>query len=153
MKTNELILKPIDNKEHVNLFWECIKNEPTIDSMTFADWVGEFIYDIYVKNNHVGFISYSNWEDACCISCVYILPNYRRLGIATAAIRKLLYDVKFNRFYGFVYKYNPAIDIYPKLGFKFLNKSKSGYIISDYKNPDCLVTDDDFLEFGKEIKR
>ena len=153
MKTSEITLSPIDNKEHVKLFWDSIKNEPAIDSMRFPDWVGEFIYDIYYKNNHAGFIAYSNWEGKCCLSCVYIFPEYRRSGIATAVIRKLLYTVKFDFFYGFVYKHNPAISIYPKLGFKFLNKSCTGYTITDYNNPDCFMTKDEFLEFGKEIKK
>lgn len=153
MKTNELILKPIDNKEHVRLFWDSIKNEPAIDSMTYSDWVGEFIYDIYLDQQHVGFIAYSNWEGHCCLSCVYILPDYRRQGIATAAIRKLLYTVKFDIVYGFVYKHNPAIEIYPKLGFKFLDKNSRNYIVADYNSPDCFMTKDEFLEFGKEIKK
>lgn len=152
MKTSEVILKEIDNQEHVNLFWETIKNEPVIDSMRIEDWIGEFIYDIYYKGNHVGFISYSNWEGTCCLSCIYIFPKYRRIGVATAAIRKVFYMVKgFKYFYGFVHKNNPAINIYLKLGFKFLDKNKTGYCLTDYNDPNCLMTGD-FYEFGKEMK-
>lgn len=152
MKTNELILNPIDNKNHVDLFWETIKDEPAIDNMHKEDWIGEFIYDIYYKNNHVGFIAYSIWEESCCLSCIYIFEPYRRLGIASAAIRKIMYmNRNYNFFYGFVHKDNKAIKMYQKLELKFLNKFKTGYTITE-PSPDNSCLYDDFYEFGKENK-
>ena len=147
MKTSDITLSPIDNENHVNLFWESIKNEPTIDNMKKEDWVGEFIYDIYYKGNHAGFISYSNWKESCCLSCVYVFPKYRRLGIATAAIRKIYYMTKdYQFFYGFVHKNNFAIKMYQNLGFKFLDKN--GFYSVDNPTVDSCKITQNFYEFG-----
>lgn len=153
MKTNEIIFQDIDNQRNVDFWYTLISAEPVMDSAKKDDWVGETIYEIYHKNNLVGFISYSRWGDAYCLSCIYILSAYRNQGIATAAIRKLAYQLKSKtkNFYGFVHKDNAnAIKMYHGLGFKYLNQARFGYI---YENPndDCAITDDGFYEFGKVL--
>lgn len=153
MKTNEITFYDIDNEEMVNFWYNLISAEPIMDSGKKEDWVGETIYQIHYKNNLVGFIAYSRWKNAYCLSCIYILEPYRHQEIATTAIRKLAYQLKSktNGFYGFVHKDNVnAIKTYRKLGFKYLNKARSGYIY-DSPNDDCVVTDDGFYEFGKVL--
>ena len=148
MKTNELKIMPIDNRNNVDVFWDCIKDEPVIDSMKKEDWVGEFIYEIHYKNKLVGFIAYSKWDEACCLSCIYVFEPYRRLGIASAAIRKISYMTKdYEFFYGFVHKDNPAVKLYQKLGFKFLDKNRIGYILN-VPTDDTALVQNNFYEFG-----
>lgn len=154
MKTSELIFKDIDNQHQVDIWYDLISKEPTMDSAHKEDWVGEHIYEIYYKNKLVGYISYSRWLDSYCLSCVYILSEHRHQGIATAAIRKLNFQLKGKGvcFYGFVHKDNlGAIVMYNKLGFKFLDSNRTGYIY-DLPNQHCVMTEDYFYEFGKRLE-
>lgn len=117
------------------------------------DWLGQHIFEIHHKDKLVGFVSYCYWDKAYCLSCVYILKEFRNLGIATAVIRKLINKLKDKTtlLYGFVYKNNaPAIKIYKNFGFKFL--SKNNYYEIENPSPEVCPLDNDFYEFGLELQ-
>lgn len=154
MKTNELIFKDIDNEKQVDIWYDLICKEKVMDSGHKEDWVGEVIYEIYYKNQLVGYIAYSRWYDSYCLSCIYILSEFRRQGIATAAIRKLNFQLKGKGvwFYGFVHKDNSgAIFMYHNLGFKYLTKNGAGYLY-EAPNENCTISNDGFYEFGKRLE-
>lgn len=145
---------PITHPHNVDLWWKLISEEPRFENDSKSDWVGEHIFEIHEGNTLVGFISYSCWEEGdYCLSCVYILAEYRRKGYASQAIRKLLNKVKneTNIVYGFVHKDNSeAIKLYQKIGFKFL--SKEGYYeIVDPMPKKCKMSEN-FYEFGVIFK-
>ena len=152
MKTNELTLKHIDNAFGVNMWYDLISKEPVMSSHKKEDWVGENIHEIFYQNKLVGYISYSRWENQYCLSCVYILEEFRHKGIATAAIRKVFFQLKGlgEYLYGFVHKDNSnAISMYSKLGFKFLNASHETYLYETPNDKCCL--NEGFYEFGKRL--
>lgn len=153
MKTSELEFKPINNADNTfELFYELIKNEPQIDIPKKDDWLGECIYEIHHNNNLVGFVVYSRYDDDFCLSCIYIFKEKRNRGIATATLRKVMNTLKgkCNLLYGFVCKNNDiAINIYRKLGFRFLSNERLYNILNP--SEDKCILQNDFYEFGVKL--
>ncbi len=155
MKTSELRFQEIENQVNVGHFLNIIKQQAGMENEPKDTWVGEFIYEIIYKDKEVGYIAYSNWNNSCCLSCVYINERYRNQGIATASIRKLQFMITqkktYKIMYGFVHKTNKnAIQLYKKLGFKYLDNN-GYYTVLDPSEDKCKLDKGIFYEFGKEL--
>ena len=83
------------------------------------DW-----FIIEVNFISVGYIRTSNeTEDGICVGCD-IHPRFRRKGYATEAYKMIIEKYKNKSIYLWVFKNNPAVKLYEKLGFKVTGESK-----------------------------
>lgn len=154
--------KDLDN-HNLDLFYECIDSCPVMDyeSRNHADWVGCQLYEIWTKKGLAGFIGYcrynNNGLNDYCLACIYILEEYRRKGIAKTSIRHLeniLRVKQCHTMFGFCHLDNKnAIDMYIKLGFKFLNPERNAFSISEPTRDNTCQWFPDWAEFGKGVKQ
>ena len=81
-------------------------------------------YIIEVNSVPVGYIRTSNETDeSICMGCD-IHPQFRRKGYATEAYKQIIEKYKNKSIYLWVFKINPAVKLYEKLGFKATGESK-----------------------------
>lgn len=74
-----------------------------------------------------GYLSYSNICGEIEICKIAVLPKFRKKGIATELLEKMLSD-NYSKVFLEVRKSNiPAINLYKKLGFKEINRRKNYY--------------------------
>lgn len=104
---------------------EVFKN--TIREYQEIDWTTTFIYEIIENDNLVGFIGLDRFEEnTICITCIYVLPEYRNKGYGLKAINKIISsNKKCDLIFGFVNVNNRDVNFY-KRHWNFLNKERTG---------------------------
>ncbi len=110
-------------------------------------------YKLLLKDTEiVGLYSISNYEDGKIIDMLYVLPNYRKLGIATWIIDSIVKS-NFQPLYLWVYKSNNiAINLFKKRSFKIEEETKYKFYMKNYN----LKVENNSIKlelFKKEVER
>lgn len=142
----------VPNANHIDDFIKYQHSRTNEDIKSY--WFGETIKEIWYNNEMVGYVAYSKWDNAYCVSCISIKEEYRRKGIGKDTLRKLVYKLSKDceLIYAFVYVDNlDAIEFYKNFGCKFLSKDRY-YVISNPCKELCVV-DNDQYEFAIWVKK
>ena len=80
---------------------------------------------------------YGHLDDSTPSLAMSVLPRYRKLGIGTSLLQKLLsllQSRKYEKVSLSVQKTNYAVKMYPKAGFLIFNENNDEYIMIQYFN-------------------
>ena len=87
---------------------------------------------IVIDNKKVGCLLLEKYEDGILINELYLDKDYRRKGIGTNILTNILNNN--SNVYLWVYKENPAVNLYKKLGFKIKETIETRYFMKFNKS-------------------
>ena len=109
-----------------------ISNEEREQILSYVDrFTNKFLKDYRIiknKNEKLGVFLVRDYEDGVLLDEIYLLPQYRNLGIGSDIIKNEL--KKHNKMYLYVYKENvKAVNLYKRLGFHVFEDKNERYLM------------------------
>lgn len=89
---------------------------------------------IYLENKLIGFYNGREISDNLHeIGNICIKPEYQNKGIGTAILKEILFENKSKEIVLHVFKENPAIKLYERIGFEIIKETKYHYQMKKIK--------------------
>ena len=88
--------------------------------------------ELIIKDGkEIGWISVINLQDSIKIEEIYVIPKYQNQGIGSYLVKKILMDAESRKLHVQlrVFKINPAVKLYERLGFKICDEDGPFYFM------------------------